>query len=152
VLHAIVLLLHLACFAAYLGAGFAQLQMMKRSTGATGELQKVYEDLAASILVKLELPAIFGSVLTGAFFVAQTPEFMKQGWLHGKLLCVLVLLVLSHLEMFNAKKIGRLRREGGATAENEITARKSRHQIFGTIGTVAVVVLLVCVTVVRLAG
>ena len=145
-------MVHLACFAAYLGAGFAQLQMMKRSVAATGEVRRVYEELAASILVKIELPAIFGSVLTGAVFVALTPAFLKQGWLHGKLLCVVVLLVLSHLEMLNAKKIVRLRATHDAASENEIAARKSRHQVFGAIGTVAVVALLVCVTVVRLAG
>lgn len=143
------LLIHLVCFAAYLGAGFAQLTFMKRSETVTGELQKAYEQLSANILVKIELPAIFGSVITGVVFIATNPAYMKQGWLHGKLLCVLILLVLSHLEMFNAKQIGRLREAG---KQDEIDARKARHRLFGNVGTLLVVIVLFCVTFLRLGA
>ena len=149
-----VLLLHLVCFAAYLGAGFAQLQMMKLSAraGTAADLRNAYERLSATILTKIEVPAIYGSIVTGIFFVLQNSQLMKQGWLHGKLTCVLVLLVLSHLEMFNARTIARLREESGKGIDEEIARRKKRHNLFGTIGTLVVVALLVLVTFVRLGA
>lgn len=70
------------------------------------------------------------------------PLWLTQGWLHGKLACVVVLLVLSHLEMFNARSIVKVRAARGDAADEEITARKARHARFGLFGTLAVVVLV----------
>ena len=153
-LTAALLFVHLVSFAAYLGAGFAQLQLMKLSAreGTLPELRNSYERLAATITTKIEVPAIFASVLSGMVFIMQNGALMKQGWLHGKLTCVLILLVLSHLEMFNARAIVRIREGGGKGADDDIKARKARHTLFGTIGTVIVVVLLVLVTFVRLGA
>jgi uncharacterized membrane protein len=146
------LLIHLISFAAYLGAGFAQLRIMKRSRSLAPALRDDHEKLAAAIVTKIELPAIMGSILSGVGFVSQAPELMKQGWLHGKLLCVVILAVLSHLEMFNARKIVRARAASGEKANDEIDARKKKHEIFGLIGMLTVVALLVLVTFVRLHG
>lgn len=148
------LLVHLVCFAAYLGAGFAQLQIMKLSTrdGVSVDVRNAYEKLSATIVTTIEVPAIVGSLLSGMVFVIQNGALMKQGWLHGKLLCVLILLVLSHLEMFNARAIVRIREDGGKGADDEIKARKARHGLLGTIGTLALVALLFLVTFVRLGA
>lgn len=149
---AALLLVHLVAFAAYLGAGFAQTQMMKLSArdGTAAALRDEYERLAAVILTKIELPAIFASIASGVVFITQNPALMKQGWLHGKLTVVLLLAVLSHLEMFNARKIVRARASAAASADEEIERRKRNHGAFGTIGALLVVVLLVLVTFVRL--
>jgi uncharacterized membrane protein len=148
------LLVHLVSFAAYLGAGFAQLQLMKRSraAGIAPEVRADREALAAGIITKIELPAIIGSIASGAGFIAQNPALMKLGWLHGKLLCVLLLTILSHAEMFNARKIVKARAARGDAAHDEIEERKKRHAIFGGIGSLLVVVILVLVTFVRLGG
>jgi hypothetical protein len=69
--------------------------------------------------------------------------------LHAKLAAVAVLLVLSHLEMFNARAIVRLRATGGTAAEAEIDARKKRHASMGLVGTACVVVVVVTVVFVR---
>lgn len=147
-----ILFIHLVAFAAYLGAGFAQTQMIKLSTrsGTPSESRDSYERLAASIATKIEVPAIFVSMASGIAFIAQNPVLMRQGWLHGKLTCVLCLAVLSHLEMFNTRRIVKARTAGGADAEAEIAKRKSRHAVFGGIGSLLVVALLVLVTFVRL--
>lgn len=154
VLTSATLFVHLVSFAAYLGAGFAQLQMMKRSTreGIAASVRDDYERLAAVVVTRIELPAIFGSILSGIVFVVQIPAFLKQGWLHGKLTCVLLLAVLSHLEMFNARKIVKARAAGGARAEDEIAGRKKRHATFGAVGSVLVLILLILVTFVRLGA
>ncbi len=152
VLTAAVLLVHLVCFAAYVGSGFAQTRLMKRSAtpGLAAEIAREYEELVATIITKIELPAILGSIASGIVFVSQAPAFLKQGWLHGKLTCVLLLAILSHLEMFNARAIVRARAAGGSGATAEIERRKKRHDVFGTVGALAVVGLLICVTFLRL--
>ena len=153
-LTASLLLVHLVAFAAYVGAGFAQLQLMKLSSrdGTSADVRNAYERLSATILTKLEVPAIFASILSGVVFIVQNGALMKQGWLHAKLTCVVILLVLSHLEMFNARAIVRIREAGGTSAADEIAARKARHNLFGTVGAVVVVMLLVVVTFLRLGA
>ncbi len=154
-LTAAILLVHLVAFAAYLGAGFGQLQMMKLSArpGTAPATRDAYERIAASVITKIELPAIFAAMASGVVFVTQSPALMKQGWLHGKLLCVLLLAVLSHVEMFNAREIVRERAAsaaGEAGADEEIAKLKARHAVLGGIGSLLVVVLLIMVTFVRL--
>ena len=149
---AALLFVHLVAFAAYLGSGFAQTQMMKRSAqaGTAAAMRDEYERLVAVIVTNIELPALFASMASGIAFIAQNPALMKQGWLHGKLTVVVLLAVLSHLEMFNARKIVRARASGAASADEEIAGRKRRHAAFGAVGALLVVVLLVLVTFVRL--
>jgi uncharacterized membrane protein len=144
--HKALLLVHLVGFAAYLGAGFAQQRLMARSSadGLAAAVRDEFERLAAAIVTKIELPAIFVQVVTGVAFIALTPQWLTVGWLHGKLTCVLVLLVLSHLEMFNARKIVRARAAGGGSVE-EISKRKARHATFGAIGGAAVAAIVALV-------
>ena len=143
-LHKVLIFVHLVGFAAYIGAAFAQQQFLTRS--ARGDLAAAvrdeYERLAATIVTQIELPAIFVQVATGVVFIALAPMWLTQGGLHGKLACVAVLLVLSHLEMFNARRIVKARAARGDGAREEIAARKARHATFGLLGTLAVVILL----------
>jgi protoporphyrinogen IX oxidase len=146
-LHKILILLHLVGFAGYIGAGFAQQQFVTRSArgGLTAAVRDEYERLAATIVTQIELPALFAQVATGVVLIALAPLWLTQGWLHGKLACVVVLLVLSHLEMFNARRIVKVRSARGDAANDDIGARKKRHATFGLFGTVAVVILLALV-------
>jgi uncharacterized membrane protein len=142
--HKVLILFHLVGFAAYIGAGFAQQQFVTRSAGeGLGvAVRDEYERLAAAIVTQIELPALFTQVVTGIVLIALAPLWLTQGWLHGKLACVAVLLVLSHLEMFNARRIVKARVARGDAANDEIAARKKRHATFGLLGTLAVVILL----------
>jgi uncharacterized membrane protein len=148
-MHKALIFIHLVGFAAFVGAAFAQQQFVARSTaeGIAADVRDEYELLAAAIVTKIELPALFVQVGVGVCFLLMTPMWLTQGWMHAKLTCVVVLLVLSHLEMFNARKIvkARARADRGEPAETEIAARKKRHGLFGTIGTLAVVVLIAMV-------
>ena len=145
--HKVLIFLHLLGFAAFLGAAFAQQQFITRSTrdGLASAVRDEYERLAASILAQIELPALFLQVATGITLIVLTPLWLTQGWLHGKLTCVVVLLGLSHAEMFNARKIVKAREAQGEGANDAIRARKSRHATLGLVGTLAVAVLLVLV-------
>lgn len=146
-MHKALIFIHLVGFAAFLGAAFAQQQFMARSTadGISPDVRDEYEHLAAAIVTKIELPALFVQVGVGICFLLMTPMWLTQGWMHAKLTCVLVLLVLSHLEMFNARRVVKARADRGDAAETDIAARKKRHAMFGTIGTLAVVVLVAMV-------
>ena len=83
-----VFLLHLVGFAAYLGAGFAQLQLMKRSIGKTGDVRTELEELAAKIIVRIELTpaakANFGQVAeqTGRTQISTTARLIE--WFSGQ--------------------------------------------------------------------
>ena len=87
--------------------------------------------------------------MTGLGFIAEAPGFLRQHWLHGKLTAVAVLLVLSHLEMFNARGIVKARAARGDAAAAEIDARKKRHATMGVVATVLVAAVLLFVTVLR---
>jgi uncharacterized membrane protein len=141
-------LIHLLGFAAFLGGAVAQQQFMKASANGTilPPVRDAYERLSAQIVTRVELPALIVQLFSGVLFVMQTPGYMKMGWLHGKLLAVLALLVLAHMEMFNARAIARSRQRHGDSVAAEIGKRKKRHLQLGMIGTVAVVALIGLVT------
>jgi uncharacterized membrane protein len=142
--HKVLILVHLLGFAAYLGAGFAQQQFMKRSREAAmaSGIRDEYERLAATIVTRIELPALMVQVATGAAFLALDPAWLRLGWLHGKLACVVALLALSHAEMFNARAVVKARAARGDGANADVDARKARHATFGAVGTLVVITLL----------
>jgi len=150
--HKILILLHLIGFAAYLGAGFSQQNFLKKSAevGLAAAVRDEYERLAAMVLTKIEVPAMGAQIVTGVAFIALSPVWMQMGWLHAKLACVVALLGLSHAEMFNARKIVKARAAKGDAAAEEIAARKKRHALYGSIGTVLVVAILGLVAVIVL--
>jgi uncharacterized membrane protein len=149
--HSILILLHLLGFVTFLGGAFAQQQFMKASgkVGLAPALRDEYERLAAAVVTKAEVPGTFVQVATGVVLVVLDPGTLHQPWLHVKLTAVVALLVLSHLEMFNARRLVRAREAKGDAAADEIAARKKRHALLGAVGTVLVVVVLLSVTVVR---
>jgi len=147
VIDRIVLLVHLVGFATFLGGAFAQQEFMKRSAraGLAPAVRDEYERLAAAIVTKLELPGLFAQVASGVGFIALSTSWLQAGWLHVKLTAVVILLVLSHVEMFNARRLVRARAERGDAAADEIATRKKRHAQLGALGTVLVVAVLLCV-------
>jgi hypothetical protein len=138
---------HLVGFAAFLGGAYAQLEFLKRSakSGISAAVRDEYERLCATTITKVELPALFAQVASGVVNLIMTPAWLKMPWMHGKLTVVGLLLILSHLEMFNARKIVKLRAAMGDKAKVEIETRKQRHQRFGSVGTLLVMALVLLV-------
>jgi protoporphyrinogen IX oxidase len=143
-LYHLAIFLHLIGFAAFAGAAFAQQRLMGASRRASiaAQMRDTYESLAASIVTKVELPAAFLSVISGVLILSQRPFWLKNGWLHVKLTVVVILLILAHLEMFNARRLVRARNQRGDQANGEISARKARHAVYGSIGFFGVLVIL----------
>ena len=140
----VALLFHLLGFATFLGGAFAQQQLVKASAkaGLAPAVRDRYEELAAACVTKAELPGIFVQMASGGVFLAVVPSYLTQGWLHAKLGCVAVLLVLSHVEMINARRIVKARRAQGDAAAEEIGRRKARHAGLGVAGTLLVVAVV----------
>ena len=145
------LLFHLVGLAVFLGGAFAQQQFMKMSAkaGLATAVRDEYERLSAAIVTKVEVPGLFAQVFTGVAIVLLQPYLLQQHWLHAKLTAVVLLLVLSHLEMFNARKLVKARAARGDAAADEIAARKKRHALMGAAGMVLVAAVLVLATVLR---
>jgi len=149
----VALFFHLAAFAVYTGAGLAQQRIIAASSAEelTADVRGAYEQLAETIVSRIELPAIFLAGFSGILFLVDDAGYLKQAvWFHPKMLCVLGLAVLSHLEMFNTRHIVRARLSG--KPEAAIAARKQRHAIYGGLGALLLVVILVLVAFVRTAG
>jgi len=144
-------LLHLVGLAAFLGGWFAQQQFMRMSAkaGLSPALRDEYEKLSAATVTKIEVPALFAQIATGAGMIVLQPYLLQQPWLHAKLTAVVLLLVLSHLEMFNARRLVKARATRGDAAAGEIVARKRRHARMGAVGTGLVLAVLVLATVLR---
>jgi len=150
-LQATLVLLHLLGFAAFLGGAFAQQRFMKMSArdGLAPALRDEYERLAAALVTKIEVPGAFAQVVSGVALIVESPGFLHQHWLHAKLTAVAILLVLSHLEMFNARRLVKARAARGDAAADEIASRKTRHAVLGAVGTALVVAILLLATVLR---
>ncbi len=136
------LLLHLVAFALYTGAAIYSAKLLRKS--ADGSLappaRDALESIAASIVTKAQLPAIFVSVISGVMLLMAKPFYMKNPGMHIKLTIVFLLLVIAHLEMFNARKIVRARASGGGDVE--IAARKGRHGLFATLDIVGILAIV----------
>lgn len=132
------LFLHLIAFAVYAGAALFSAKLLRKSAegGLAAPARDALEAFAANVVTKSQLPAIFLSVISGVMLLVAKPAYLKNPGMHIKLTIVFILLVLSHLEMFNARKIVRARAAGSRDAE--IQGRKGRHGLFSTIDLVGI--------------
>jgi uncharacterized membrane protein len=144
-LYSTALLLHLLGYAGWVGAAVAQQRFMAASkrSGIEPVIRDQYERLSAALLTRLELPAALVSILSGVVILWLRPGLLKLPGMHIKLTVVALALVLTHLEMFNARKIVRLREAGGELGT--IADRKSRHAAYGNVGGIMVLAILVIV-------
>jgi putative membrane protein len=145
------LLLHLLGLAAFVGGAYGQQRFMRMSArpGTPAGLRDEYERLSAAILTKIEVPALFAQIATGVAVIVVQPYLLRQPWLHAKLTAVFLLLVLSHFEMFNARRLVKARAARGDAAADEIATRKRRHARMGAVETGLVVAVLLLATVLR---
>lgn len=146
-LYSTALLLHLIGFAGAAGSGFAQGHFLRASSARSLDpaVRDAYERNAAAVVTKGELPAAFVSLLSGLLLLALRPSLLQLPGMHAKLTLVALLLVIVHLEMFNARRIVKARAAGGAGAEADITARKVRQGAYGTIAVLLLLGILVIV-------
>jgi uncharacterized membrane protein len=148
----IAIFFHLLGFAAYAGAEIAHQRVVRlaRAGGAAGPVRAAYEALAAALVSRVELPALLVSLASGvALLYEQAWGPLRQGWMHGKLAAVLALLVLAHLEMFNAKRMVRARTARGDAADDENAQRLARQARFGCFAYAGIITVIAMVAFVR---
>lgn len=130
--HNLAKFVHLLSFAAFTGGSFAQQRFMaaSRRPGQVPAVRDHQERQAAATVTRIELPAIFVSIITGLIMLQPLLQVghLSIGW-HVKLGIVALLAVLAHLEMFGARRIVRARSAGAPEAA--IEAAKARHALLG---------------------
>jgi uncharacterized membrane protein len=99
----------------------------------------------------VELTGLFAQVLTGVGLVVAVPGFLTQHWLHAKLTAALIVLVLAHVEMINARRIVKARQARGDAADGEIAGRKKRQATVGAAVNILLLAILLLATVLRTA-
>jgi uncharacterized membrane protein len=147
----VLLLVHLLGFAAYVGGAFGQRLLMRSSAqaGVAPAVRDAYERAAATVATKVELVGLFVQVISGVLILVLAPDFLKQHWMHAKLTAVLILLVVAHLEMINARRIVKARAARGDAAEAEIQGRKGRQAALGVVSGLFIGAIVLLVTVLR---
>jgi len=103
-MHDATLVLHLLGLVLVAGGVTSQLALARAALREPpeGRLPIGRASVATSRL--LALPGILISVVTGIALIALDTSVLRQGWLHAKLLFVLVLLVTLHVELFLSKR------------------------------------------------
>lgn len=124
------LYLHIVSFAAYAGSAVAAGNILKNSKrpGLDPAGRLSWLTAGASTITKVELPFAFALILTGVGLLLMTPGFMKAAWMHMKLTLVLIAVILTHLKMFNAKRMVKAAMAGQT---DELMARGKRQFVFG---------------------
>ncbi|GIW71576.1 MAG: hypothetical protein KatS3mg102_1118 [Planctomycetota bacterium] len=134
---------HLLAFAAYTAAVLAGQVLVRsgRREQSGPAPSEAAARLAAALAARLALPALVLSLMSGLLLLHLVPGYLRAGWLHAKLACVLALLVLAHLAMLNARALARAQAAGDAQA---LAARGRRHTSYGAaeLGLVAAVAAL----------
>lgn len=145
-LHSTLLFFHLLGFAGAIGGGATQQSLFKRSQNPdlAPSVREHLEQTAFWVLKKIELPSMFVSFLSGLTMLLLHGVYLRAGWMHAKITLVFLLLVLDHVEMFNAKAIVAARTSN--QPEELIVARKKRHERFGRIGALLLLSILILVT------
>lgn len=131
----VLLYLHLLSFAAYAGASVAAGNILRNSKrpGLDPAGRLSWLTAGAATITKVELPFAFALILTGLGLMMMTPGFMHAAWLHIKLTLVLIAVVITHLKMFNAKRMVKAAMAGQM---DDVAARGQRQFMFGMLSLV----------------
>jgi uncharacterized membrane protein len=144
--YSIFLLLHLLGLTGFGGGIITQFKLMKASASSLpASSRDAVERLMADTVTRLQLPAIFLSVASGVALLILKPALLRNGGMHLKLTLVVILLVLSHLEMFNARRIVRARTSPEERAAAEIDRRMNRHALYARLEAVLTAAILLIV-------
>lgn len=86
--------LHIVALVAWFAGMFYLPRLYVYHTQAVpgGEADRFFQVMERRLLRAIINPAMIATLLLGVALVVQTPEWLKQGWLHAKLGCVVLLL------------------------------------------------------------
>lgn len=101
------------------------------------EASETFKVMERRLLRAIMDPAMTAAYIFGITMIALQPEWMKEGWLHGKLLLV-VLLTASHIMMGRWQK---------AFAEDRNTKPQRFFRIVNEVPTLLMIVIVILVIV-----
>lgn len=101
------------------------------------EASETFKVMERRLLRAITTPAMIASVVFGVALLVMTPEWLKQGWLHAKLTCVLGLLVVH----------GLLARSRRAFAEDRNTRSPRYYRVVNEVPTVLMIAIVIFVIV-----
>lgn len=101
------------------------------------EASETFKVMERRLLRAITTPAMIAGVVFGVALLVMTPEWLKQGWLHAKLTCVLGLLVVH----------GLLARSRRAFAEDRNTRSPRYYRVVNEVPTVLMIAIVIFVIV-----
>jgi len=101
------------------------------------EASETFKVMERRLLRAITTPAMIAGVVFGVALLVMTPEWLKQGWLHAKLTCVLGLLVVH----------GLLARSRRVFAEDRNTRSPRYYRVVNEVPTVLMIAIVIFVIV-----
>ena len=112
---------------------YALLLLFRRSSDNT--VRRASESMAFAIAKKVTSPAFLIALLLGLLMAILNTSYFKLGYIHVKLLFVIILTGLTYIEIANFRK---MQQAADVKDEVAINALKKRHIIFMAVGSVLV--------------
>lgn len=101
------------------------------------EASETFKVMERRLLKAITTPAMISSLIFGIAMLVMEPEWLKQGWLHAKLTCVLGLLAVHGM-------LARSRRE---FAEDRNTRSPRYYRVVNEVPTVLMIAIVIFVIV-----
>ncbi|MCW2245068.1 putative membrane protein [Azospirillum fermentarium] len=114
-----------------------RLYVYHASAAPGSEASETFKVMERRLLKAITTPAMIASLIFGIAMLVMTPEWLKQGWLHAKLTCVLGLLAVHGL-------LARSRRE---FAEDRNTRSPRYYRVVNEVPTVLMIAIVIFVIV-----
>lgn len=86
--------LHIVAMTAWFAGMFYLPRLYVYHTGVPvgGEQDRLFQTMERRLLRAIINPAMIATLLLGAALLWQVPGWLQDGWMHGKLLCVVLLM------------------------------------------------------------
>lgn len=114
-----------------------RLYVYHASAAPGSEASETFKVMERRLLKAITTPAMIASLIFGIAMLVMTPEWLKQGWLHAKLTCVLGLLAVHGM-------LARSRRE---FAEDRNTRSPRYYRVVNEVPTVLMIAIVIFVIV-----
>lgn len=130
-------ILHLLFIFMGVGGALSQFFLVRRFRQAHPSDAEASEKMAVVLARILEVYGLLFALITGVLLAIKMDAF-RNGYLHVKILLVLIVVGLSHMELVNLKRMVALRADGKAA---EATQLKQKHLMLTSLSLVLVVAI-----------
>ena len=129
--------LHLFFIIMGVGGALGQFLLVRRFRQAHPSDAEASEKMAVVLARFLEVYGLLFALITGVLLAFKMDAF-RNGYLHVKILLVLIVVGLSHMELSNLKRMVALRAAGKSSEEGQL---KQKHLMFTSVSLLLIVVI-----------